>query len=290
MLTIAVIFALLPFPFWDTGDAQAPMSKIIVVSAFPAFQLPPIDFQANKVSNSEALLTWTNAPGATGIEIRSGINQYPATVLDGQLVFSGSASAFADINVDLSGENGVYYRAWHTYAGPVFSTGHAEDSIEGENFMAFIGLVLIPLVMTIGGYYVKRPTAIIAGSIGWIIVGIYALGQSDYTWDYWYTLFFFGMFMGFVTLLEGSFMRTRGKTYVDQDGFDDGVEETSGERVGGRKMPWKSKPKKQPAAATSEARTTEKAKGTDHTSDIIRQNAIRAAKARANKKQSRVDL
>jgi hypothetical protein len=146
---LVAILALSPFPYWETGQAQpSPDSHEIRVHAWPAYQLAPLSFEAEFISNSEVRLTWTNSPGAEGIEIRAGLNQYPDDVTGGRLVFSGSGTYFNDINVDLSGEDAVYYRAWQIYAGPAYSVDYAQDSVEGENIMALIGqtALLIALV------------------------------------------------------------------------------------------------------------------------------------------------
>lgn len=143
---LVTILALSPFPYWDTGTAQLPDSHEIQVVAYPSFQLPPANFTAIKIDDSEALLTWTNRLGATGIEIRAGTSRYPSTILDGRLVFSGSASAFSDISVDLSGENGQYYRAWQIYTGPIYSVGYAQDSVAGSSNMIIAAVILVMVI------------------------------------------------------------------------------------------------------------------------------------------------
>lgn len=153
--------------------------------------------------------------------------------------------------------------------------------------MEFIGLALISLIMTIGGHYVKRPSAVITGGVAWVIMGIYALDQSTTTWDWWYALFFLACFAGIVCVIEAGFMQVkREEDYTREDELDEGEGQ---ERIGRKRKPWFARKKnQQKAKPIVESKKQEPPK--DQTTEIVRRNAARAAKARQERQQRRIDL
>lgn len=82
--------------------------------------------------------------------------------------------------------------------------------------MILIALMILPLVLTVAGYALKRASIAMAGGAAWAILGAYSLSRSEMTWDIFYTLFFLAMMLGLLCVLEPVILRERkGKVVED---------------------------------------------------------------------------
>jgi len=141
-----------------------------------AIPSPPTNFTITQIGANSISLNWTKGIGAETTIIRGSESQYPNSITDGYLVYTGSGNSTKIENLDLS-MSGHYYSAWsrNSYG---YSTDHAQASV-GGNMIAIIAIGLMSLVVMIFGFVYKPasvPMLIIAG-IGWAITGALVLNN-----------------------------------------------------------------------------------------------------------------
>jgi len=75
--------------------------------------------------------------------------------------------------------------------------------------MVTILLIVLALTLLIMAYKFKRPSLGIAGSIAWLLFGLYSLTLSTVTWDIYYDLFVLGMGLFIMALIESMMLRPK---------------------------------------------------------------------------------
>lgn len=74
-------------------------------------------------------LSWTNGEGAEGVEIRGALDGYPATVNEGEAIYSGGGTSASHTTVS-SGQH-WYYRIW-AYSAAGGKVQYSDDYIQGN--------------------------------------------------------------------------------------------------------------------------------------------------------------
>lgn len=80
-------------------------------------------------------------------------------------------------------------------------------------------LIFLSLALMTMGYIFRRPAMALAAGIAWLIFGLYSYSLSAATWDIYYGLFWLGLGMLFVCLLEGFILRPKEEQQEPQEDY-----------------------------------------------------------------------
>jgi len=189
--------------------------------------LPPINFTATIDGNNVDLEWEFDGDGDTVVIIR-GTSDYPTTIDDGVEVYNSTGTSYTDEGI-VDETTTFYYSAWGYDTGETaYSTTYTTADTGGEmSAVMLLGiLVLLALAPTIASLITKQEMLAIVSAMGWFLLGAYGLGNTEATWDTYYTLGFFSIFMGIFMMLAGSglyFIRRRNNRPAPEENW--GVDE-----------------------------------------------------------------
>ena len=216
-----VLGAGLPLALWPPSPAKAATTADVLVTATPESPFPsPIGFTVTFINRSQVDLSWTKPPASDNVTIRAKYGSYPASPVDGYLVYDGDLEVFSDTSMDFEETAGkLYYRAWAQY-GEDWSDP-AEGNVEGRA-MTLLALVLLALGLTVAMFVTRQMMLGFPSALFWAIVGGYAYTESSIPWGDWqYFLFFASLGMTVFTALAAYGLRTKKEELAEGDEFID---------------------------------------------------------------------
>lgn len=99
-----------------------------------------------------------------------------------------------------------------------------------DNMFAFI-ILLLPLCLTIAGFFLRHPPLLIVSSISWIVFAIWAYQERVTDTDMYFFLFWMGVIMFILTILDSiAIDRRADKVYYTPSGGDQFTEQSEDEK------------------------------------------------------------
>ena len=167
-------------------------------------------------------VTWIKGVGANTTLVRYDMGSYPASIVDGILLYSGNGTSCNVSGLELR-INMYYFRAWSQNAGAT-SVGYAQATIGGVEMM-LLAFILLPLGLMVIAYWTRRPAIAIGGAIAWVSFAYWNYTLYTALWDIYFILFWLGIGMTITTLLEGFVLRPKPDQMepeeADEDTFED---------------------------------------------------------------------
>ncbi len=178
---IRLMFVVLLVVSSATAVAVASTTTDVTVTVTPTGPTngPPLNFTVIYVDATTANITWTKPGTAVNTHIRVKFGDYPSSISDGYLVYSGTSENITDANLYLEENAGtLYYSAWSENATGDYSSEYATDDLENPLMTLIanaLSVDLIPLLVIIGItalafwrrdlflYLIATPVAIMGG-------------------------------------------------------------------------------------------------------------------------------
>jgi len=194
-----------------------------------ALPLPPTDLVVTRVGTDSVNLTWVMGVNATTTVLIISSEGCPDNPSDDYLVYNSTETSVIVDGLDLDAtEYCISAWSWNSIG---HSTDHATATIGGENMfetMTFFGIMLLAMGLLVAMFVTRNGLLGFPAGILWFIVGGFSYVRSEATWDFYYFLFFAGMFIGIFAIFAAYTLRKKDLAGPDIDAGNQYIDEGAG--------------------------------------------------------------
>lgn len=204
-----------------------------------AWMLVAENFTITYINDKQLDLSWSIPDGIDNVMIRSKYGSEPldipneyTTPSDGNLVYYGNDTEFSDTSMDFDETASVlYYKLWSQRADGTWSLVTSTGSKESQA-MALLAILMACVILTIGGFAIKRPAIAFLASGFWLANIVYCFFRYDTLWDTYYVVGFISIAGVIICAIDGAMIlnKKEEKQEEDDDGIDPDIKELMKDR------------------------------------------------------------